>query len=373
MLIIDGDGHFVEPADIWDTCADARHRAAIKDTMAVLLTRLGPLPKNTSPLKSGGLSSAGDKHDERDPAGWDGKLRLQMHDREGIHAAVLFPTLSLTAGAIENPEVALATAQAVNRWAAEHYAAAAPKELYVVATLPTQFPDLAAQELRRCVKEYGFVAGGIRPNPTVDGRLMVDPGNEIIWATAADLDVPMCIHNAFYTDRPQLGTDRVRQFLAGHAAIHPLESMMAFAALYETGVFDRHRGLRFGFMEAACGWAPFWLERLDEHYEHLAWANDPVPARKASDVFREQCIIGCEGEEHMVPYVQDMFGQDKVVWATDYPHFDTHPPFTADMLGRGDMSDAQKAAVMGGAAVGFYRLDVDAIRASRRARGAATD
>ncbi|MGE0386579.1 MAG: amidohydrolase family protein [Gammaproteobacteria bacterium] len=368
MIIIDGDGHFVEPDDLFPKFAEAKFADRIVSTLAAIAARTY-VPKLVSPFKSGGLDAPHEK-EERDPAGWDGARRLDMHDREGITAAVVFPTFALQCGAIEDPQIALACAQATNRWAAQAYAAVAPRELYIVASLPTQFPELAAQELRRCVKEYGFVAGAIRPNPTVDGRLLIDPGNEILWATAAELGVPMCIHNGFYQDRPQLGTDRIRQWMVGHAAIHPLESMMAFGALYEAGVFDRHRGLRFGFMEACCGWAPFWLERLDEHNEHVGWLNDPRPQRSASEIFREQCVIGCEGEERMVPYVQSLFGEDSVVWATDFPHFDTHPPYAKEMLERGDMTDSQRTGVMGRAAVKFYGLDVDAIQRARQVRGA---
>ena len=42
--------------------------------------------------------------------------------------------------------------------------------------------------------------------------------------------------------------------------------------------------LRVGFMESGCGWLPFWLERLDEHWE-LTPEQAPGIYRKPSEYF----------------------------------------------------------------------------------------
>src|SRR5262249_54527791 len=149
--------------------------------------------------------------------------------------------------------------RAINDWAANAYASKAPKELYIVATLPGHFPDAAAAELRRVVEQYGFVAGTLRPNQTSDGRELSDKSYEVLWSTAEELGVPICTHNfADNAGLPQMGGDRARTWAVKHAGAHSFEAMMAFASLYEEHVFDRHPGLRVAFMEAACGWAPFW-------------------------------------------------------------------------------------------------------------------
>ena len=44
--------------------------------------------------------------------------------------------------------------------------------------------------------------------------------------------------------------------------------------------------------------------------------------RKPSDYFREQGYIGVEAEEAMLPYVAERFGSDKLLFASDYPHWD---------------------------------------------------
>jgi predicted TIM-barrel fold metal-dependent hydrolase len=385
LPIIDGDGHFVEPVGLWSeyvplsmrdrihaiTGADGYMESLVLgDHVRDYRPRPHPFDKGDT-LRPGGLrpgQTLGRRYEDAEPGGWDATRRLAVHDAENIVAAVLFPTLGLQLGSLTDADVALTACQAINRWAAD-YAAAAPGELHVVASLPDHFPSLGAAELRRCVEEHGFVAAAMRPNPTVDGRRLDHPDFEVVWQTAVDLDVPVCIHDVGALDRPQLGADRSANFLVQHAAIHSFEGMMAFATLYQGEVFTRHPTLRVGFMESGCGWAPFWVERLHEHAKGLGWLIDPPAQRDPAEIFAAQCVVTCEGEESMVPYVQERLGDQSVLWASDFPHFDTEPPFSADIVNRTDMTDRQREAVLHGAATAFYRLDWDHIQernASRR-------
>jgi uncharacterized protein len=221
------------------------------------------------------------------------------------------------------------------------------------------------------VEQHGFVAAAVRPNPLLDGRCLDHADYEPLWRAAADLDVAICIHNAASSDRPQLVDGRTHDFLTHHAAAHSFEIMWAFATLYAGGVFDRYRSVRFGFMEAGCGWAPFWIDRLDEHFEQIGWLVEPNRTRSPREVFEEQCVVGCEGDETMIPYVQQRFGERSVVWASDYPHWDTSPPFTKQIVDRVDITADGKRGVLLDAAVDLYRLDGDRIRLANERRKAA--
>jgi len=269
---------------------------------------------------------------------------------------------------VSDPTIAIGACRAVNRWAAD-YCAAAPRELYSVATLSAQEPAAAAAELTRSVRQHGSVAGCLRPNPTKSGRTVGDPSLDVLWATAQDLNVPLCFHNALNTDVPQAGLDRARSFVLGHAIVHPFEQMLAFASLLEGGVFDRFPRIKFGFMESNCGWLPFWLDRLDEHFGRLGWMLAQPPQRKPSEIFRQQCVIGCENDEPMLPYVQQRFGNDKVLWASDFPHFDAEVPGLVSLRKRTDLSEAQRDGVLWRGAADFYQLDHEAIARSRADRG----
>jgi predicted TIM-barrel fold metal-dependent hydrolase len=293
---------------------------------------------------------------------------LEVHDREGIDAAVLFPTVALVLGHLKDPELSAVACEAVNRWASE-FCSAAPDEFFPVAILPAGDPELAAKELRRAVTEGRHVAGLIRPTRHPNGRLIDDPAYDVLWSTAEDLDVAMCIHNVGDGKAGEnAGVDRQPGFFLRHAAAHPFEAMLAFASMFKANVFERHPRLRAGYMEAACGWLPFWLERLDEHTEVVAGQFDPPLSRLPSEVFAEQCVVGCEGDEKMVPYVQTEIGLDKVLWASDFPHFDSELPLIKRIMERQDLTDTQRDAVMRQAAAKFYKLDEAAIARSNARR-----
>jgi uncharacterized protein len=391
MRIIDADGHYLEPVRIW-TDVPARSRDKIRIvadadgfTSQVWLGDLRVLnaEKNMSQLLPWGIGDAltpggtwhrdkiGRRYEEAEPGGFDAEIRLRIHDENGIHAAVVFPSFGLFMRLIRGEQLAEDVSAALNRWGAE-YASVAPDEIYPVAVLPWQYPQVAARELRRCAAEYGFRAAMVYTTPGPDGRTLADPELDVIWSTAHELGVPVCVHSGLTYNVPQYGNDRGGSYIVRHSAVFALETMMAFGTLYDGGTFDRFPELRFGFMESSCGWAPFFTERLDEHREAIGWALNPPLQASASEVFRRQCVIGCEGEEAMVGYVQDQFGVDKVVWASDFPHFDTEPPFAKDMLERTDLNEEQMNAVMAGAAIDFYRLDVDRIERSLARRQAPT-
>jgi hypothetical protein len=100
----------------------------------------------------------------------------------------------------------------------------------------------------------------------------------------------------------------------------------------------------------------------------MGWTLEPPLDRRVNDVFATQCSVGCEGEEVMAPYVLRYFGADVVVWASDYPHLDTSPPFIDDMMNRTDMSDSERDSIMRSGAVRLYQLDEAEIERSVRSR-----
>ena len=394
-MIIDADGHTVEPVSLWreyvpkkwqdriflEFHPNGQARSLLVDGKVAWRAGNEGLGFKKGFSYGDGMNPGGMRewppHDrpfeESNPGGWDPQIRLQVHDREGIDAAVLFPSISLVFGHLDaSPEVVAAACEAVNRWSSE-YCKAAPDELYPVAVLPVGDPLLAVNELRRAVKD-GHVAGLIRPNPHPNGRTIDDPAYDVLWAAAEELNVAMCVHNVADgdTSTQNTGVDRSPGFFVRHAAAHPFEAMLALGALFKVRMFDRFPKLRVGFMEAACGWAPFWLERLDEHTEVVAGQFDPPLTRLPSEVFREQCIVGCEGDEKLVPYLQDQLGLNSVVWASDFPHFDAEFPLAKRIVERPDLTPEQRDAVLSTTAQWFYNIDGQAIERSIAARRTAS-
>lgn len=100
-----------------------------------------------------------------------------------------------------------------------------------------------------------------------------------------------------------------------------MEQMMAMLALIEGGVLERHPKLRVGFLEAGCGWLPYWLWRLDEEYKNHHWEVKDNVKMKPSEYFRRQCFISIEPEEPYLEQIIQYFG-DNLLFGSDYPHVD---------------------------------------------------
>jgi predicted TIM-barrel fold metal-dependent hydrolase len=132
---------------------------------------------------------------------------------------------------------------------------------------------------------------------------------------------------------PEYGSRHTSR-LAQHAMCHPMEAMGAVFSFAAGGVMERHPRLRVAILEAGGGWLPFWLYRLDEHYE---WLED-VPqeggllSMKPSEYFRRQGWIGCEADEPNLRGVADYVGADRMLWASDFPHPDGKFPGAVDAL-----------------------------------------
>jgi uncharacterized protein len=323
MRVIDADGHVLEPRAAFAHLPDEQRPRIETDargldhvfigSQEIFVGSLGML--GTPGAVVADLSNA--KPLEEAIAGaFDPHARLADLDVEGLDAAVLYPTVGLAYWAVTDRDAAIAVVRAYNDWLAS-FCAADPARLFGVAALQFQDPQAAAAELRRAHDELGFGVAFVRPNPCA-GRTIVDPANEVVWETAEELDVTIGIHEGSQMAIPTLGLERAPYNpLVFHATSHAFEHMMACAQLMAMGVMERHPTLRFVFLEAGGGWAPYWIERLD----------------------------------HQV----SRFGG---YWGTDYPHPDcTFPGMVKELRDViAGLPESDQARILGQNAIDLYRL-----------------
>jgi predicted TIM-barrel fold metal-dependent hydrolase len=112
-----------------------------------------------------------------------------------------------------------------------------------------------------------------------------------------------------------------------------MELMMALLDLIESGVLERHPTLRVAFLEAGCGWVPYWLWRLDEEYHHLAGEVAEHVRMAPSAYFRRQCFVALEpGEPNLAETVRAI-GPECVVFGSDAPHLDHEADVVQQLVG----------------------------------------
>jgi predicted TIM-barrel fold metal-dependent hydrolase len=175
----------------------------------------------------------------------------------------------------------------------------------------------------------------LRPNP-IKGRILSDPAYEAFWTACERAGVAVAVHEGTHTMLPTTGADRFETRFALHACSHPMEQMMALLALIEGGVLERHPGLRVAFLEAGCGWLPYWLWRLDEvEYKNLAGEVAGRVRMPPSSYFRQQCFVGFEPSEPYLAEIVRHVGAGRLLFGTDFPHLDHSGDPVAEALAAG--------------------------------------
>jgi predicted TIM-barrel fold metal-dependent hydrolase len=287
-----------------------------------------------------------------DPGSVAGTLRDA--DREQIDRMVLFPSMGLAVPSFEDPEFAAGFARLYNGHLAD-WCAESGSRLLGVATVPLE--DVAASiAILEEAKDLGHVC--VHVPPALRERNLDHPDLEPFWARAAELDMPVGVHGAPGVHLPKIGVDRFTNYIQVHCISFPFDQMTAMTALVSGGVLERHPGLRVAFLEAGVGWAPFFLDRLHEHWEKRGdwiengWGRDPLEY-----LARGQIYVSCEPGEPILPGVIDVLGDDFILYASDYPHWDSEfPNSTKPLRERQDLSETSRAKILAGNARRFFGL-----------------
>jgi predicted TIM-barrel fold metal-dependent hydrolase len=277
---------------------------------------------------------------------------LEDMDAERIATQVLYPSNALTIGLIREPDWAAALATAYNRWL-HAFCQHSPGRLKGVAVIAPQDPQRAVAEMEETVTRLGMVAV-MMPTYVTPG---FDTGEAHFWpiyAAAERLGVPVAFHA---TAQVSVGNTRFHQYTGVHMVSHPFEQMVSIISVIANGVLDRFPRLRTAFLEAGVGWVPYWMDRFDEKWHRRAAERPRSELLPSEYVKANRCYFTCEGEESALPLFLQRFGDRCVMYASDYPHWDTGWPDTSrEIVEREDLSIATRERILGDNAREFYGL-----------------
>ena len=276
-----------------------------------------------------------------------GPQRLELMDRQGVDVQALSINaywwyaadrdLARRIVDIQNERLAA--------WVAAH-----PDRFVALASVALQYPDLAAEQLERAIKQLGL--RGVSIGGHVKGEDLSLPKFDPFWAKAAELDAPVLMH-------PQSATNIVREgALAGRADLgniigNPLETTVFLSRLIFDGTLDKFPGLKVVGPHGG-GYLPSYLGRTDVACEVRSNANCANKSRPR-DYFKRQIFIDTmvfseEGLRHLVAEV----GVGHVLYGTDVPF---NWPVTVDLvLNASFLSVADKEAILGGNAAKLLHI-----------------
>lgn len=290
--IIDGDGHIYERDDAIQPYLDSEYQYEG-------LRNFYFFPTLDGWMRSAQGGPSGRTQPYPDAADW-----VKFMDDAGISQAVLYPTAGLGYGFIKDKTWATVLARGYNNFMYDRFLKQSPR-LKAVALIPVQDPPAAAAELRRAVEELGMV-GAVLPAVGLR-RPYGDAAFDGLYETAQALDTMLAMHGA-----PQqgLGFDFFEEFLPGQILEHPFSQMIQFTNMVFERVFARFPRLKVAFLEAGCGWAPYLIERIDDRTGGLA----------SEQVRNHPIYFNAELDEDILRYAVAAIGDDRFIYASDYPH-----------------------------------------------------
>lgn len=372
--VMDSDMHVMEPPDLWQRYIEPRFRDRAPVGTTEYLTDLNLVHDGEVISRSRKVNDEEDlarglaerygrleQFDDYDRRGWGADVQLEAMDAEGIDIAVMFPTRGLIVHAKEydDDDLAAAISRAYNDWLAD-FCSYAPDRMFGAAMLPAQNIGACITEIQRA-KERGFKAVFLRPNP-VRGRNWNNPVYDAVWAECEKHDLAVGFHEGTPCLLPVAVGERFDgvhedMWITEHTAAHAIEAMYACLCMVAGGVCERFPTVRFAFLEGNASWLPFWLWRMDEHWEareHLV--KNQLPLRP-SEYFKRQCFVGVESDEAVARYAFEELGDDFFVFSTDFPHQDCRYPNATRTLTEQPFSDQAKRKILWDNCARLYAFD----------------
>jgi predicted TIM-barrel fold metal-dependent hydrolase len=303
--VVDADGHILEPPDVWEKYIDPQYRdRAIRvrvDKEGKEYLEIEGHPSKFFNLKTftllGSMGETAEQMAAKLQAGayvesapfgsMYPKERVELLDREGLRASILYPSIGLTWECeTEDLGLSLAYAKAYNRWIVD-FCSDYKDRLIPVAHISLADGDEAAKELERSVKA-GCKGAFVAPF-TLTMKAHAHPDHDPFWAKAQELGVPVGIHPM--AEHP---SKRVYQRFKDmkwadwyHNVLGAQGPQQALFALFQYGLFDKFPQVKVVLLESGAGWIGAALDRMDTTYE-TALGKSVQLKEKPSFYFKRQ-------------------------------------------------------------------------------------
>ena len=281
-----------------------------------------------------------------------GFMQAQHLDHYGIDFGVLNP-LAPSGQGDQNAGLSAALAFAANECQLERWALR-DKRLKASVVVPYEDAEACAQEIRRRASDRNFVQVlMLSRTAEAHGRKRYWP----IYEAAVEAGLPVGIH-AFGYSGWAMSNSGWPSFYIEEVTEHATSAQAVVTSMVMEGLFERYRDLKVVMIECGFGWLPALGWRLDKLWQKM---RDEVPhlMRPPSEYIREHFYVStqpmeeAEDPSHVLDAMR-WIGFDRLLFASDYPHWDFDDPFMAIPP---NLTEEQRRMIFAGNARTVYRLD----------------
>jgi len=258
------------------------------------------------------------------PPGADlGFMQEQLLDYWNIEYGILN---CLTFYSMLNVEYAAALMRAVNDWQIDEWLEPEPR-LRASMLVPCEDGELAASEIDRLGEHPGFV------QVLMLARTMEPLGRRKYWKmyeAAVRHDLPIAIHFAGVGAGPITAAGKPSHYIEDHTGMTQAFQTHVTSLVCE-GVFEHFPTLKVALIEVGFAWLPPLMWRLDRAWKKLR-EEVPYLKRLPSEYIREHFWLTTQpiDEPPKREYFEQLFeyfdADNKLMFATDYPHWDFDAP-----------------------------------------------
>ena len=278
-------------------------------------------------------------------------MQAQHLDPNNVVLGILNPLQ--TGQGIANPELCAALCRATNEWQVAEWTSR-DSRLKASIVVPYEFAEASVDEIHKWAGHKDFV------QVLILSRTGEPLGNRRYWPiyqAAAEAGLPVAVHAFGYGGGPITSSGWPSHYveeMAGHAQ----SCQAALGSMVIEGIFERFPGLKVIMTEAGFAWAPSFAWRLDKTWKSLK-AETPHLKRLPSEYLKQQVWWTTQPMEEPEPRTDLLdtikwMGWDRLLFATDYPHWDFDDPALAMPL---PIADAERRAFFRENALALYGVE----------------
>ena len=250
-------------------------------------------------------------------------MQKQLLDAYDIEYGILEPLIG--ANASRNLDLQAALCSAANDWQVAEFAGK-DRRLRASILVPQDDDEAAVREIEKRADDPHFA------QVQLGSRSLEPLGRRRYWkifAAAEAHGLPIGLHvggqSAFAPSSSGWPSYYVEDH---HVLVHSMQTQAA--SLILEGVFDAFPGLKVVLIEGGFAWGPTLAWRLDAHWQKMR-SEVPTLKMRPSEYFKTNLWFSTqpmeepENPQHLLQLFE-WIGWDRVMFSTDYPHWDQDDP-----------------------------------------------